>query len=96
DSLLNTIRTILKIRTAELTLQEGSLEWIDNLPDGVLGYQRQTAQNTIAVFLNFDNETKGFQFGDGDWMRLFGLSKDDNLKAGILKLNDFGAVILKK
>jgi glycosidase len=38
DSLLNTVRTLLKLRQQERSLQEGSLELLD-LPKGVLGYQ---------------------------------------------------------
>jgi glycosidase len=95
-SLLNTIRAILKIRNAESALQEGSLEWIDELPDNVLGYERNLGANSIAVILNFNDQEKVFRLKDDDWIRLFGLSKNDDFNLGEVKLDGFSGIILKK
>ena len=94
SSLLNAIRAILKVRNQELALRDGNLEWIHNLPDEVLGYKRKNGTDTLAIFLNFNDKEKEFQFGEDNWMSVFGLSKEDHFNAGILKLtgvqwNDF-------
>ena len=95
NSLLNTIRAILKIRNAESALQAGNLEWVDGLPDGVLGYKRRNGKDTLAILLNFNNKEKEFRLGEENWMIVFELSKDDHFNAGKLKLNGFSGIVLK-
>ena len=41
NSLLNTIRAVMKIRREERSLREGTLEMLTDLPNGVLGYIRK-------------------------------------------------------
>ena len=60
DSLLNTIRAILKIRNEHEALQQGSLELISGLPDNVLGYRRKSDDDEIIVVLNFSESEKQF------------------------------------
>lgn len=54
DSLLNTVRALLRLRKAEPALQEGTLELLDGLPRNVLGYTRTVNGDTITVLMNFD------------------------------------------
>lgn len=54
DSLLNVFRALLQLRKRERCLREGALEWMDDLPQGVLGFRRVLGKESLAVLLNFD------------------------------------------
>lgn len=96
DSLLNTIRALLKIRSEQPALHSGSVELVDYLPEGVLGYIRWSESDRVDVFLNFTNEEKKFQLGDGNFASLFKLSKNDSANHREVKLAGFGGMILVK
>jgi glycosidase len=93
DSLLNTILTLLKIRKQEKALQEGSLELIDNLPNGVLGYSRTLGKNKLIILLNFENDSKRFQFDSSEC--IFKLTDEDEIKNKAIRLNGFGGIITR-
>jgi len=95
DSLLNTIRAIMKIRNNEPALQEGSMEWIDDLPGQVLGYERHHGRNRVAVLMNFSNSEKEFCIGDGNLDYLFSLCKDDTVRGNKITLDKYGGIILR-
>jgi glycosidase len=92
DSLLNTIRRLLKIRNEEPALQEGSLELLENLPRNILGYTRIHDGEKILVLLNFAAER---EFPVDATECIFKLSQDSQLKDKIIKLDRYGGVILK-
>ena len=96
NSLLNTIRHILHIRQAEPALHSGSLELIDGLPGGLLGYLRRSGTDEIAVFLNFSGV--GMKLGPrgGQWQPLFNLSDADDFKAEAITLGPYGGLALKR
>ena len=96
NSLLNTIRYILQIRQAEPALHSGSLELIDGLPGGLLGYLRRSGTDEIAVFLNFSGV--GMKLGPrgGQWQPLFNLSDADDFKAEAITLGPYGGLALKR
>jgi glycosidase len=96
DSLLNTIRTIMKIRRAESALQEGSLELIKDLPGQVLGYVRLKSKDKIAVLLNFSNREIEFHVLEGNWGCILRLSKGDTVNGNKINLNNYGGMILKE
>ncbi len=93
DSLLNTIQTLLKIRSEHSPLQDGSLELIDGLPSEVLGYRRKLDQEEISVLLNFENLEKEFQFKGGSCV--FKSSEQCNVKNGKASLSGHGGIIVK-
>ena len=93
NSLLNTIRTLLKIRGKEKALQEGSLELLENLPKNVLGFTRTFNDEKILVFLNFDDGEKEFQAGGTEC--IFKLSKRSQWNGKTIRLNGYGGLILK-
>ena len=93
DSLLNTIRTLIKIRNAERVLQEGSLELIENLPEGVLGYTRSMNSEKIFVLLNFDNKEKDIRLDVNEV--IFQLSRVNHLNDTNIHLSSYGGLILK-
>lgn len=93
DSLLNVIRALLKIRREEIPLQEGSLELISGLPNGVLGYSRRLEHEKIVILLNFDEREKAFHTGSSEY--IFKLSPKDEIKNKAIRLDGFGGVIIK-
>ena len=92
-SLLNTVRAVLAIRQQEPALQEGSIELLEHLPAGVLGYMRTLDSGKIWVFLNFDEHRKEFQAVANDV--LFRLSGTDQARDHIIHLDGYGGMILK-
>ena len=92
-SLLNTIRALMAIRHTHPSLQEGSLELLENLPNGVLGYARSFNKDKLIVLLNFDEKEKEFRREAIDV--IFQLSKDDRSVGNTLHLGSYGGMILK-
>ncbi len=92
DSLLNTVRALLKIRRQEKCLQEGSLEILENLPGGLLGYARVLEGKKILVLLNFDDREKQFQMENSG--KLFSLSAGDGMENGAIHLSGYGGLLL--
>lgn len=96
DSLLSTIRTLLNIRKDEKSLQAGSLELIQKLPDGILGYERVFEKERIVVLLNFKDQPQQFTHPNhASATTLFRLSQANEVKDGIIHLGGFGGIILK-
>jgi len=93
DSLLNTIRSLLKIRTEERAIQGGSLVWIDSLPNGVLGYARKLGEEKIFVLMNFTEQEQEFPFETSN--PIFKLSAGDQIKEKAIRLDGYGGTILK-
>jgi glycosidase len=93
NSLLNTIRALLKIRRAEKSMQEGALEILDGLPNGVLGYARKLENEKIIILLNFTDKEKEFELESTEC--LFKLSSKDGIKNKTVRLDSFGGMILK-
>jgi len=93
NSLLNTIRALMKIRNEETSLQEGTLEILDGLPNGVLGYSRKIGEEKISVLLNFDNLEKKIRINFSTC--LFKLSDRKDLDKKTVHLNGLDGVILK-
>jgi oligo-1,6-glucosidase/alpha-glucosidase len=93
DSLLNTIRSLLKIRREEKALQEGSLVWIDSMPHGVLGYARKLGEEKIFVLMNFTEQEQEFPFETSN--PIFKLSAGDQIKEKAIRLDGYGGTILK-
>jgi glycosidase len=92
-SLLNVIRALLKLRNGNKSLQEGSLELIENLPNGVLGYTRILKNEKITILLNFSGKNNEFKYKTSNC--LFKLSQTDNIKDQTVYLGKFGGIILK-
>lgn len=93
DSLLNTIRNLLKIRAKEKSLQEGSLELLDGLPNGVLGYARKLENDKVVVLLDFSNQSKEFQIESTECV--FKLSGQEELKEKAIRLNGSGGMVVR-
>ncbi|HEX8992791.1 MAG TPA: alpha-amylase family glycosyl hydrolase [Anaerolineales bacterium] len=96
DSLLNTGRELLNLRTSENALHAGSLELLDNLPDGVLGYLRRWGGNELAIYLNFSPAPARIASRGGRWTPLYRLSPADDFYDGETVLSPFSGMILKR
>ena len=59
-SLLNTYRSLLRIRRAEKALSLGGLELVDakSLPEGMLAYDRVYGSERLTVYLNLSDERR--------------------------------------
>jgi oligo-1,6-glucosidase/alpha-glucosidase len=92
-SLLNTVRALMKIRNQEKSLQEGSLEILEGMPNGILGFARKFENEKIVILLNFGDQRKEFQIKFSEC--LFKLSDKDEAKEKAIRLNGLGGVMLK-
>jgi glycosidase len=93
-SLLNTIRGLMRIRNQETSLQEGSQEILNGLPNGALGYKRKSADESLIILLNFDGLEKEIQIEFSEC--IFTLSGRDTAKEKAIRLNGFSGVILRE
>ncbi len=96
DSLLNTVRSLLHLRSEEPALHRGSLQLLDNLPDGVLGYVRRWGGDELAVFLNFASEPARIAPRGGQWSPLLKLSPADDLDGGETVLSPYSGMLQKR
>jgi oligo-1,6-glucosidase/alpha-glucosidase len=94
DSLLNVIRDLLKLRKHEKALQEGSLELIENLPAGLLGFARKLGNEQIIILLNFNSKEKQFEIENMECV--FKLSPKDEVINKTIQLDGLGGIILKQ
>ena len=92
SSLLNTVQALLKIRQRERCLQEGSLEILESLPKGVLGYCRILEGKKLFVLLNFDEQEKEFQIENTG--KLLNLTPKDKTGNKLINLAGYGGLIL--
>ncbi|MEN9562207.1 MAG: hypothetical protein RIR73_451 [Chloroflexota bacterium] len=96
NSLLSTLRVLLKLRKNEKSLHEGSLELMQNLPDGILGYNRVFENQKVAILLNFKNQPQQFTRPNyASSTILLRLSQADKIKDGTIHLGGYGGIILK-
>ena len=93
DSLLNTVRKLLKIRKEESAFSEGTLQLLDNLPKDVLGYKRKSGADEFVVFVNFGMKDKEIEVEQGNC--IFSLSEKDAMKNSKVLLSGYDGVILK-
>ena len=93
NSLLNTIRAVMKIHNTESSLREGALEMLTGLPNGVLGYARKFMDEKIIILLNFDKKEKQLEFENTHC--IFKLSPKDQAAKKSVYLSGFGGMILK-
>jgi alpha-glucosidase len=93
ESLLNTIKSLLRIRGQERSLREGSLALLDGLPDHVLGYTRSIDEEKIFILLNFSGQEKVFPVEATEC--IFKLTQRSQLSEKRIQLEAFSAVILR-
>ncbi len=93
QSLLNTIRSLLKIRSQEKALQEGTIALLDGLPENVLGYTRSFKKDIVFILLNFEGREKRFSTEATEVV--FNLNGASQLNGKMVTLDGYGAMILK-
>jgi alpha-glucosidase len=94
DSLLNCFRNLLAIRRQSPSLRSGQLSLLENLPVGVLGYERILPEERIVVFMNFTRSRKVFELpGETQqWKAIF--STQGTAVSGRMDLSGNEALIL--
>jgi alpha-glucosidase len=80
SSLLNLYRCLLRLRRDRASLQSGTIEFIDGVPDGVLGYIRTDASDRTIVWINFTDEARSVPIPDGSVL----LVSTDHARTGVL------------
>ncbi|MEA2010117.1 MAG: alpha-amylase family glycosyl hydrolase, partial [Actinomycetota bacterium] len=78
-SILTLYRHLLGIRKARPSLHKGSIEFIDDVPDGVLGFVRADKNERTIVLINFTEATTHTSVPDGSAL----LISTDHQRAGI-------------
>lgn len=92
DSLMNTIKALMKFRNENPAIKEGSFEFMDGLPAEVLGYKRKFKEQELIVLLNFGEKAKdvNLKFQEA----VYRLTVWDEAKEAFIHLGAFGGVIL--
>jgi glycosidase len=80
SSILNLYRCLLRLRRDRASLQSGTIEFIDGVPDGVLGYIRTNASDRTIVWINFTDEARSVPIPDGSVL----LVSTDHARTGVL------------
>ncbi len=85
-SILNLYRQLLHIRRARPSLHKGSIEFIDDLPDGVLGFIRADADERTIVLVNFTEETKRTSTPDESTLLISTDQQRSGIGPGVIRL----------
>ena len=98
NSWLNTLRELLKVRRHSPALHSGSLELISmgSLPESVLMYKRRSIKEEMCVVMNFSKNECLIDLKEGNWFRVLGLNPNDMLNDRLIKLDDWGGLILSR
>ena len=64
SSILNLYRRLLRLRQDRTSLNSGAIEFIDDVPDGVLGFIRSDGIERTIVWINFTDETRSVPIPD--------------------------------
>ncbi len=93
-SMLNLYRQLLRIRGARSSLQTGSIEFIDDVPSGVLGFIRADGSEITVVLINFTEETKSMPIAGGATLLISTEEERTGLQAGVIDLGPNEALVV--
>jgi glycosidase len=93
QSLLNTVRGLLRLRREHPSLREGTLEILEGIPKNVLGYRRRTNSESLAVLLNFSADKVEFPFQTKQ--TLIQISKDDKVSTNKVLLHGWSGIVVE-
>lgn len=79
SSILSLYRRLLRLRKQRPSLHRGGIAFMDNVPDGVLGFIRTDGTEHTTVLINFTDEAKRTSIPDGATL----LISTDQKRAGI-------------
>ena len=65
SSILNLYRELVRLRKDRTSLNRGTIEFINDLPDGILGFVRTDGSERTAVWINFTDEAAEVSAPDG-------------------------------
>ncbi len=97
NSLCNSIKALLQLRKGNAALIKGNMRLLESktLPQNVLGYTRETAQQKLLVLINFGRDDKDVLL-PGDANAILHTQGNVQLTGNIVKLNGLSAVVIER
>lgn len=97
NSLCNSIKALLQLRNGNEALSKGNMRLLESktLPQNVLGYTRETAQQKLLVLINFGRDDKDVLL-PGDAKAILHTQGNAQLTGNIVKLNGLSAVVIER
>lgn len=98
ESLLETIKEILKLRRENISLNQGSLEFVtaDKLSHNLIAYKRKKDQDETLVILNFANKENEVLLPEKGFRIIFSTDKGNEVANESIRLPALSAVVMKK
>lgn len=93
-SILSAFRMLIKFRNGHPAMTQGSLEFLEGLPRGVLGYKREWNAQKFIVLLNFEESAQNVRLNFKE--TVFRLTREDEARDGTAHLGGFGGLILAR
>ncbi len=87
SSILNLYRQLLRLREDRASLQSGTIEFIDDVPDGVLGFVRADGVERTIVWINFTDEMRTVPTPGGSMLLISTDHTRTELRSGVTGLN---------
>ena len=95
DSALNFVRSLLQLRRTRPSLNRGSLRLLDDLPDGVLGFDRTHHDESTTVLINFSTEPRVTPVASPGGMLMSTEAGRDDLEGATVTLNPHEAIVIE-
>jgi glycosidase len=92
ESLLNSIKQLIKIRKSEPALQQGDFKSLNDDPRHILAFERTWDRDRILILLNFSSRDLVFDLPEGEWQSLF---SENHTLQGSLALTSYQVELLK-
>jgi alpha-glucosidase len=86
SSMLDLYRRILRIRKTRPSLHKGSIEFINDVPDGVLGFIRTDGTERTVVLINFTEETRPILVPGGVTLLISTDEERTGIQSGVIDL----------
>jgi alpha-glucosidase len=86
SSMLDLYRRILRIRKTRPSLHKGSIEFINDVPNGVLGFIRTDGTERTVVLINFTEETRPISVPGGVTLLISTDEERTGIQSGVIDL----------
>jgi alpha-glucosidase len=86
SSMLDLYRRILRIRKTRPSLHKGSIEFINDVPNGVLGFIRTDGTERTVVLINFTEETRPILVPGGVTLLISTDEERTGIQSGVIDL----------
>lgn len=99
DSLLESYRTLIRLREEHEALRSDSLQPIQSGSASVTAFKRTSGKEALYVYHNLSGEPVTLQMKDfdkGKWKVVFSTSKDVKVKKGTVKIPAYSSLITEE